>query len=162
MTMNRKVELVTVEVDNPLFTADHAEGPGNPKKTKVTVNARESAIVSLSVRGFLKPHQEAAAGRFRRVWETSSGLRRKQTFEHVDVRTVLSISDEVVDASRELQRCREQLGLRNYMLLVAVCGYGRALSEMFPVKRARLTAADNLRNSLDELAWIWGFYHKAH
>jgi hypothetical protein len=158
--MNRKLELAETEVDNPFFSTDHPEGAGNPRKVRAFVNRGESAIINLRHRKLLNDHQFRAAIQFCHAWETMHEIRRNGLHEYVDIRRQPSIPDDVVDAGREMRRCREQLGLRNYMLLVAVCGYGKSLPEMFPVKRQRLTAADNLRASLDELAWIWGYMHR--
>ncbi len=44
---------------------------------------------------------------------------------------------------------------RMYGLISAVCGEGFALTEIFAGKRERLTAADCLRMSLDDLAELW-------
>ena len=48
----------------------------------------------------------------------------------------------------------------SYRLVCAVCGEGRALSDLFPVKRSRLTAADNLRAALDDMACMWGYMQR--
>ena len=161
MSANRKAEIASIEIDNPFFSADHAESIANPKKICVLVNTRESAIVSLSVRGFLSPHQEAAASRFRRSFEIMQGMHGKKGFhEHVDMRHASSISEDVLNAGQDLKDCRKLLGMRCYALVVEVCGNGKALSDMFHVKRERLTAADNLRASLDDMACMFGYMHR--
>lgn len=57
-------------------------------------------------------------------------------------------------AAQELDRT--QAHRVDTKVLAAVCGQGRALTEMPPHKRDRLTMADNLRADLGDLAVIWG------
>jgi hypothetical protein len=158
--MNRKTELAMIEADNPFFTADHPESTGNPRKTRVFINRRESALVELANRGVLNPHQIRAGFRFGHVWEIMQGMHGRCFGEHVDTRHQPSISDDVVDAGRELKQCRDLLGVRSYRLVCAVCGEGKLPAELFHVKRARLTATDNLRAALDDLACMYGFMHR--
>ena len=63
--MNRKTVLADAEVDNPYFSAAHAETAGNPRRIRAFVNIRCSAVISLANRGFLKdtrcvPHRASA------------------------------------------------------------------------------------------------------
>lgn len=55
----------------------------------------------------------------------------------------------------DLRAAREELGLRHYRLLISLIGEDRELDEIAPDKRACLTAVDNLRASLDDLAAMW-------
>ena len=58
--------------------------------------------------------------------------------------------------ANELNRCRALVGARGYQVLQLVCAEGRALAEITPHKRERLTMADDLRADLDDLAAMWG------
>jgi hypothetical protein len=160
VAMNRKAELAETEVDNPFFTADHPESAGNPRKVIVFVNRRESAIIWLANRRHLNAHQVRASVRFEKTWKIMQGLHGSSFHEHVDIRHTPSISDDVVDAGRELQQCRDLLGVRSYRLVCAVCGESKLPAELFPVKRRRLTAMDNLRAALDDLACMYGYMHR--
>ena len=64
-------------------------------------------------------------------------------------------------AARHLAEAEHTLGVRNYELVRSVCGEGKAMTELYAEKRDRLTATDNLRASLDDLARIWGIAVKA-
>jgi hypothetical protein len=65
-----------------------------------------------------------------------------------------------MNAGRELAQCRALLGVRVYKLVVAVCGERHAMTDLFPVKRDRMTATDNLRAGLDDLAGMWKLREK--
>ena len=160
--MNRKfLELAEAEIDNPFFAASHAESSGNPRKVKALL--RPDAVQWLDVRGRLKPHQKAAAMQFRRLWEVREGMRLGGFHEYVDLRCVSSISDEVVEAGRELRRCADVLSRPDYALVVDVCGRGKALSEVFPgyrLRRRRRIAVVDLCAALDDLACMWRYMHR--
>jgi hypothetical protein len=160
--MNRKLELAETEVDNPFFSTDHPEGAGNPRKVRAFVNVRESALIELANRGALNPHQLRAGFRFGKTWEIMEGVHGGSFGDYVDSRYQPSISDDVVEAGRELKRCRQLLGRHLYWLVEEVCGKGNSLPALFPVKRQRLTAADNLRTALDDMAVAYGYmvHHK--
>lgn len=64
-------------------------------------------------------------------------------------------------AAKHLAEAERTLGERNYELVRSVCGEGKAMTEIYSEKRDRLTATDNLRASLDDLARIWGIAVKA-
>jgi hypothetical protein len=168
MGMNRKMVLGEAEVDNPYFAADHPENGSNPKRVRALINVRESAVVTLFNRGYLKQHQFRAAVRFNRTWEIMNGRRGGSFSEHVDGYRHPSISSSVIDAGKELQQCQSVLLGRQYRLVCEVCGQGRSLAETSYVKdsdrrnkdTARLTAADYLRDSLDDLACMWGYMHR--
>jgi hypothetical protein len=154
---NRQARIRTAEVDNPYFAKSHPETSTNPRRVRAIVNVRESAIVMLATRGFLKQHQVHAATRFGNAWEIMAGMHRNSLHEFVDAHQHPSISQSTIDAGRELQQCRTLLGHRSYGLVTAVCGEGKALPELYPVKRERLTAADILRMALDDMACMWGY-----
>lgn len=155
-----KAEIKQQEVDNPDFSRDHAEGRyGNYRKISAAVNVKESAIAVLASRGGLDKAQIKAADKFRGLWERMGGAgagAMDYTKEPVDGGGATDpISLRQLAAGMELKICRELLGARNYSLVCRVAGEGQALTELYEAKRDRLTAADNLRAALDDLAIMW-------
>ena len=146
-------------VSNPYFAREHAESRDNPLTIVAAVNIRESAVATLASRGLLNAAQVAAADRVRQLWERLGGAGAgaiDYSRTYVDGgRTKDPISATQMNAGRELAQCRQLLGVRVYKLVVAVCGERHAMTELFPVKRDRLTATDNLRAGLDDLASMW-------
>ena len=155
-----KVEIVTADMDNPYFSADHPASETNPRRIRVAKNLRESAVETLFARGKLDEAQKKAADRFRATWEACGGAgtgAMDYTRTHVDGGAARDpISERQVDAGKELAGCRLMLGKRNYDLVCKVCGQGLSFSEITTDQRAKLTMADNLRTSLDDLAEAWG------
>ncbi|TAN04743.1 MAG: hypothetical protein EPN45_09655 [Rhizobiaceae bacterium] len=152
-------DLQVREIEDPDFTADHEiDFAGNRKTARVTINVRESAIETLYARRFLGTAQKAAADRFRSLWEAAGG--KTVGIDYSSDRVDGGKGDPAVarlQAAQELKRCRLLLGIRGYDAVEKVCAEGRALSELTPHKRERLTMADNLRADLDDLASMWGF-----
>ena len=66
------------------------------------------------------------------------------------------ISERQVDAGKELASCRVMLGKRNFDLVCKVCGQGLSFGDISSDARAKLTMADNLRDSLNDLAQAYG------
>lgn len=155
---------ITADVPNPHFSAAHPVSRTNPKMIPAVKNARESAIEMLFARKLLNEAQKQTADRFRSVWERCGGsgsAALDYTREVVDGGGVReAISERQIDAGRELVRCRQVLGARLYDLICKVCGQGLSLQQIAEVKRDRLTATDNLRNGLDDLAEMWGIIRR--
>ncbi len=155
-----KTEEVEVQMENPYFTTDHPVSSTNPRRIKVTKNLRESAIETLFARGKLDEAQKKAADRFRATWEACGGAgtgAMDYTRTHVDGGGARDpISERQVDAGKELASCRVLLGARNFSLVSKVCGQGLSFGDITTDQRAKLTMADNLRDSLDDLAAVWG------
>ncbi|MER8369036.1 hypothetical protein [Mesorhizobium sp. M1378] len=145
-------------VDNPFFSRAHRADASNPRTIPAIVNVRESAIATLAARGQLDAAQVAAADRFRRLWETIGGAGAIDPARLVvdGGKAREPINERQVAAGKALAKCRALLGVRGYRLVSLVCGQGHALTEIAPGKRERLTAADMLRMSLDDLAGLWG------
>ncbi len=155
-----KAELEPTEVDNPYFSADHAESPSNPRRIKAVKNLRESAIETLYARGRLDEAQKKAGDRFRATWEAAGGG-GAGAMDYAQLRVDGGgakdpISERQVDASKMLRDCRVMLGQRNYDLVVKVAGQGLSFADITTVERTRNTMADNLRDALDDLAKMWG------
>lgn len=150
----------TKKVENPYWEPAKEGEKGVPRLIEAPVNLRESAIETLVARGGLNRAQQAAADEFRRFWEVrwSGAEAMDYSRDRVDAGSSPSpISESQINARRELDKAEALLGRPNYVLTSRVCGEGKALSEIFLAKRDRLTAADNLRNSLSDLAGMWRF-----
>jgi hypothetical protein len=152
-------EIQMREVDDPDFSPHHEIGyAGNRKTAKVAVNVRESAVETLFARRFLATSQKRAADHFREIWEAAGG--KTASLDYTLDRVDGGRGDPAVTrlrAAQELKRCRDLLGARGYEAVTRVCAEGRALAELTPHKRERLTMADNLRADLDDLASMWGY-----
>lgn len=149
--------LVTVEVENPDWRPARDGEKAFPRIIAAQKNIRESAVETLFARGFLARAQKQAADRFRACWEKAGGTVRSldHTLDRVDGGRGDPLAARIV-AANELKRCRQLVGHRGYQVLQLVCAEGRALAEITPHKRERLTMADNLRADLDDLAAMWG------
>jgi len=160
-----KVELQTEFVDNPYWRPELDGERTIPRKIEAAVNVRESAIGTLAARKLIDQGQAEAATRFRKHWEATGGAGAQAidySRDKVDGgRIVDPIDIGQMQAARRLAEAESVLGERNYELVRRVCGEGAAMTEMFISKRERLTATDNLRASLDDLARIWGIAVKA-
>lgn len=159
-TGNIRADIRAVEVDNPYFAPDHAESRSNPKLIAAFVNIRESAVETMFARGYLDKAQKRTADRFRAIYEAMGGAgagAMDYTRDVVDGGvSVDPISVRQMEAGRELKQCRVLLGERPYELVRKVCGEGHALTEVSATKREKLTMADILRYSLNDLAKMWG------
>jgi hypothetical protein len=166
-----KLELKPAYVDNPDWRPDLEGERGFPRKVPAMVNVRESAIGTLASRKdnkgkpLIDASQVAAADRFRRFWEAMGGAGARAIDYSRDKVDGGQIADPIdisqMAAARRLAEAERTLGERNYELVRRVCGEGAAMTDMFTEKRARLTATDNLKASLDDLARIWGIAAKA-
>lgn len=149
--------LVRVEVENPDWRPARDGEKAFPRVIAADKNIRESAVETLFARGFLARSQKEAADRFRACWEKAGGAVASLDYamDRVDGGRSDPIAARIV-AANELKRCRQLIGHRGYQVLQLVCAEGRALAEITPHKRERLTMADNLRADLDDLAAMWG------
>jgi hypothetical protein len=156
--------LRAVVVENPFYSRAHAGTAGNPRHIDAVVNIRESAITMLASRGRINAAQVAAANKFRALWEAMGGKGASAIDygrEHVDGgKRADPITERQITAADELRHARGALGAKGYWLVCRTCGEGYSLQEVVrpgSSKRARLTAADDLRANLDVLAAMWGF-----
>jgi hypothetical protein len=149
--------VVKVEVENPDWRPARDGEKAFPRIIEAEKNTRESAVETLFARGFLAKSQKEAADRFRAFWEKAGGAvpSLDYSMDRVDGGKGDPIASRII-AANELNRCRLLIGSRGYDVLQKVCAEGRALTEIAPHKRERLTMADNLRADLDDLASMWG------
>ena len=156
-----KIELQSTYVDNPYWRPDlEGDLKSVPRKIAAQVNVRESAVATLASRKLIDASQAEAATRFRRHWEATGGAGAQAIDYSRDKVDGGQIADPIdiaqMKAARKLAEAEHTLGARNYELVRRVCGEGSAMTELYQEKRDRLTATDNLRASLDDLARIWG------
>lgn len=151
--------VVVQRIKNPYFAPEHKITNDNPVEIDGNINIRESAVETLFARGVLDRAQKRAADKFRAFFEAMGGAGASAMDYSKDVvdggPIAEPLSARMVNAGLELDRCRILLGLRIYDLVRKVCGEGRALLEISTGQRERLTAADNLRHALDDLAEMW-------
>lgn len=150
-------KLASAYVDNPDWRPAHDGEKAFPRKVRAVINTRESAIETLFARKVLGPAQKLTADRIRALWEAAGG--KTASLDYSQDRIDGGRGDPIVarlQAAQELDRVRKLVGIRHYEVLRAVCGEGRALQELTPHKRERLTMADNLRADLDDVAAMWG------
>lgn len=160
-----KIELQPAFVDNPYWRPDLEGETAVPRKIRAAVNVRESAVGTLAARKLIDEAQAEAAVRFRRHWEAIGGAGAQAMDYSRDKVDGGQIADPIdisqMRAAKHLAEAERTLGERNYELVRSVCGEGKAMTEIYSEKRDRLTATDNLRASLDDLARIWGIAVKA-
>jgi hypothetical protein len=155
------VVLRGITVDNPYFSRAHPISATNPERSNAVINIRESAITTLYARGKINDAQKEVADRFRSLWETLGGKGASSidpAREHVDGGKMPEpISERQIMAAAQLANARVELGARGFWLVSRICGEGCSLAEALGTKRKRdaLTAADNLRACLDDLAELW-------
>jgi hypothetical protein len=157
---HRQAEIGVAVVPNPFFASAHEVDFSNPTHITVAVNVKESAITSLANRGYVEPHQVAAATRFRRHFEVLQGGRSSSAGfqERVDGGGFRGgFGQRQMEAGAELRKARQLLGQRGFVLVALVAGEGRHLNEICRSKRERVTTADCLRAFLDDLSWLWGY-----
>lgn len=156
----------TAIVDNPLWQPAQDGMRAVPRQITVAINVRESAISLLASRKVLDAHHVRAADRFRALWETMGGKGASAidySREPVDGgRIAEPIRASQLDAGKQLAAVSRLLGPRFYKLVSGVCGEGHSLVDMYPAKRQRLTATDNLRAALDDMAEMWGMRTRVH
>ena len=158
---DREIEEGVTDVENPNWSPDKDGEPGFERFNKnQAINVRESAVETLYARGTLTRLQKKVADLFREqfeVYASESVGALDYSRDQVDASsTPTPVSERRIKARNKLAACRQEIGRRNYMLLVAVCGQGNGLKDIFADNRARTTAADNLRDSLSDTARVWG------
>lgn len=160
LARDKAIELRVTEVENPDWRPDRDGEAGFPRLISPAANVRESAVQTLFVRGELTMLQKTSADMFRRYFEAFSAenvAAIDYSRDKVDGSAAKApVSQSRIKARRELARCKLEIGTRNYRLLVSVCGQGKALGDLFITNRQRTTAADNLRDSLYDIAIMWG------
>lgn len=150
-----------VVVENPDWEPSKDGEPGFPRYETQEKNVRESAVETLYARKFLGATQKRAADRVRELWETAGGKTGSldYTLDRVDGGKGDPVTAKLI-AAQELMRLQRLIGRRGFDVLQKVCCEGRALTEITPHKRERLTMADNLRADLDDAATMWGMQTK--
>ncbi|MBA3576203.1 MAG: hypothetical protein H0W39_01105 [Sphingomonas sp.] len=167
---NIRAETVKMEMDDPKFTRDHAEGKlGNSRKIIADINIRESAITMLAAKGAITAPQAAAANRIRQLFEAMGGAGAgAMDYSRVVVDGGMSpdpISARQMQAGRDLKDAQKALkdahGEYAYRLVLYICGEGYSIHDLCQTRRQRDTMTDCLRMYLDVLSELWGYAAKA-
>lgn len=149
------------DIPNPSHNPRYGEGSGNPKCVSGAMNLRESPIAMMYAKGALDQAQLQAANRFRRLWETCGGKGAGSfdyTREQVDGGGPREpITDQRMDAGKQLKAAEEHLGRRPYAIVAKVAGEGVAVSTLGSTHREKTTLADYLKDALTDLACLWGY-----
>lgn len=149
-----------VEVDNPHYSRSHEGASGNPRKTTAALNLRESPIAMMAAKGHLEQHQVEAAIKFRRLWEALGGSGAGSfdySREPVDGGGPREpITERQIVAGQSLKACQIHIGMRAFKIVEKVAGEGVSIAQLGSTHRERTTLADYLRNSLEDLAELWG------
>lgn len=156
-----RVEVTTMEVDNPDWTRDRDGVPGFPKHIRAAINMRESPIVWMLAHKQVSETQAKAASRFRQLYEAagSSDLKAMDyTKEPVDGGGIPDIiSDRKMRAAKELAEVHALLGIEGFRLVANVCGDCIWIKDLERTKRRQVVAGQMLRVCLDALAVHWGY-----
>lgn len=141
MAVRRRTTLA--RVDAPAVT--------RPNGVEV-VSLRESAVVAMARIGALDALQVEAAFRFRNLVQSTHNEQGRAYREFIDGGEYSPSTERVTDAMKQLRRCRQLLGRHGFNLVSTVCYEGFNLTDLYPGRRQRDTAADVLRVHLTELA----------
>ncbi len=156
-----KVEVFTMEVDNPDWSHDRDKVPGFPKHVRAAVNMRESPIVWMLAHDQVSTTQAKAASRFRELYEAAGSADLKAmdtTKEPVDGGGFPDIlTDRKMQAAKDLKDVHALLGIEGYRLIVNVCGECNWIRDLGHTQWKRLRLADKLRECLNALAIHWGY-----
>lgn len=135
------------------ITLARADTPTMDRPNGVEViSLRESAVVAMARIGALDALQVEAAFRFRNLVQATHNEQGRAYHEFIDGGEHVAPSERVTDAMKQLRRCRQLLGRHGFNLISSVCYEGFNLTDMYPGRRQRDTAADVLRVHLSELA----------
>lgn len=157
-----------VDVDNPMFSADHAESQSNPKKTKAAYNYRESPVSLMHARGQVGSAQAMAANEFRRLYELAgqSGPKavdwRKEPVDGGGPSDGDALGRQM-EAAREIIRAKNKLGDAGFLLVEKICGQcmflKHVVEDMSPKynKRHETKLSKELKDCLTTLAIFWGY-----
>lgn len=164
--VNHFIEFGEVTVENPMFSYDHPEGPGNVRNIPAITNVRESPLAFMYCnkdrhgnRG-IDEAQLAAGSYFRELYETTAGATIQAidtTKEPVDGGKISDgLTDKRFRAAKELEAARLKLGDTGYRLVEQVCGECKWLNQIEPTKHYQRLASDRLKDCLETLAIFWG------
>lgn len=162
---NVKADVVMIETDNPLYVSSHAGASGNPKKITAAMNLRESPVAMMAAKKHIDQSQLMAANTFRKLWEQMGGAgagAMDYTREPVDGGGAREpITDRQIDAGLRLKEAQAHIGRRGFDVVQKVCGEGIGVSDLGSSHRERTTYADYLKDSLSDLAELWGYQSRA-
>jgi len=150
-------------VDNPMFSRDHPESKGNPRKVSAKFNKKESPIVWMYTQrertGVTALHVETAS-KFRTYFEAAAGGSFGSSGdikEFVDGGGFPDIlTDRQAWGARRLAAVRGFLDQQTYDVVRDVCGIGLFISQLDSRRRTRDALSKRLKDGLDRLAPFLG------
>lgn len=150
-----KAEVISVEVDNPHFSSDHAESITNPKRVYANINMRESPALWMFSHNWIDSAQFEAAGILRKLFEVSEvGVSVSMAFDKEPVdggKPVERFSDRARDARNRLVDIHKFLGKEKYELVRKVCGYCIFIKEIEATQWGRRVKTKLFKEALSDL-----------
>lgn len=154
------VEMAVINVDNPLYSADHPETGDNPRRIRAQFNMRESYAGLLYGRHAIDAAQWEAAGIIRRAYEAMGGAgARAIDYErpYVDGGQITQpIVDRHLEASAKLHEALKALGPEGYNLTLRLAGEGQTPKDLSPVESRQRYFRERFKECLNTLAVLWG------
>ncbi|ALE03097.1 hypothetical protein [Bartonella ancashensis] len=155
---------------SPTKTHDHhfqSSNQGNSRNSHITTtlaNAHSRPIALLYAKGHISKAQYKAAEHFYGYWYKTQG-ETHMGFDYTRPRVECTHDnshniERQIDADKQLQMVKIQLGVLGYRLIEQVVGYGQAIKDLSSVKRKQNSLADHLRDCLDLMAIHWGYSTK--
>lgn len=158
---NLKTNAVAIEVDNPMFSRDHAEGAGNRKRATAFMNMTESLASHWWSKKLIDEAQYKAASDFRYYWERAGGSGASgMDYSDVVVDGGLRadpISVTQLEAVQTLDAIRVCLGLEGFDIVQKLCGECVALKDAYPTRHQQIKKSNYCRELLNVLSVYLGY-----
>lgn len=152
------------KIDNPDWAPDRDGHPAFPRKVHAPANANVSVVEALAKRKKLSEVQKEVADRFSLDWEMlgHSGAKAINFMQEPVSASITgrNLGESVVDAGKRVRACRAELGTRNFWLVTSVCRDGKSFDDLVGTRRERESLADRFRDSLDDIAPLYGFANR--
>lgn len=158
-----RMQIITVSVDNPYFSASHGESSTNARQIRAQFDARESYAGFLWSKGTIGNDQRKAADRVRHAYERMGGAGAPAMDygrEIVDGGQVAkTITESHLAASATLRECLACLGPEGYDLVIKLAAEGHWPRELWRnnTEHYRRKKAETFRRCLTLLAELWGY-----
>ena len=154
------VDMVVIDVENPLYSADHRESGSNPRRIRAQFNMRESYAGLLFGRHAIDRGQWEAAGIVRRAYEAMGGVGARAIDyerERVDGGQIAqTIVDRHLEAAAKLEEAERALGPEGYRLTLLFAGQGQSPKDLSPDDMRQRYYRERFKECLNTLAVLWG------
>jgi hypothetical protein len=157
--------IAMMEVDNPMFSPDHAETKSNPKRIMAAYNAKESYVGLLFIRGHISAAERRAGDKVRQAFEMMGGAGARAidySRTKVDGGQIAStVTIEQLQAGATLRECHSILGAQGHDLIIRIAGEGKTPRDIAPSnERMQNYLSMRLRECLETLAVHWGYQNR--